>query len=241
MAATAMFNSNPTEHANSKPAADSTSSTTQQSTSTTQQPSSSNSLYNTTTPQTSAATPPFGGSSFRNNRMPLFNTYRLVEELRRSGMSEQQGVIIMECLSTAVHESIVAQQEQLATKTDFSSLKVELQEKVFNASLKYDLQQKHLREMFRSELDAVRNDMLNAAKSQESDFRAFKSDIGMNFKTELFGIQQTISRIEKEVESDKSYFASEQEKLENRLIKYALGFVASFGALTLTTIRLFGG
>ena len=55
-----------------------------------------------------------------------------------------------------------------------------------------------------------------------------------------FGIQQQLNRIEKEIETDKKTLILSQDQLENRLIKYALGFVASFGALALTAIRLFG-
>jgi len=43
-----------------------------------------------------------------SNRVPLFNTYKLVDRLRAAGLTEQQSVIFMEALLSASSESFEA-------------------------------------------------------------------------------------------------------------------------------------
>lgn len=177
---------------------------------------------------------------FTNRNTPTFNTYQLMKSLQRTGITEQQSELLMNCLITAINDAMSNANNNLSTKSDLSALKVNLTEKLFNATLKHEFQQKHLREITKSDMDSLRNDTLSHHKNIESDFKIFSSDMRMTLKTELFQIQQHINRLEKELETEKKTFILAQDQLENKLIKYALGFIASFGALTLTAIRLFG-
>jgi len=115
----------------------------------------------------------------------------------------------------------------LATKSDFSSLNVQLSEKLFNSTLKYDLQQKHIREMFLREVEALKQDTTMLKKTVDSEMTLFKSEVKMS-----------LTALEKEKNSEKAFYRSEVEQLENRLIKYALGFIVSASALVLSAIRL---
>lgn len=168
----------------------------------------------------------------------MFNTYILVRRLMAAGWTEEQAVVVMDALLSAMSESLENTSESLVSRGEFVELKSMLSEKLFNSSLKYDLQQKHLREVFKSETEAIKSDMVAQRKTWDSELSAFRSDVRMTQKTELFALQQAVAKIEKERENEWARYKSEHEQLENRLIKYALGFVASFGALVLTGIRL---
>ena len=123
---------------------------------------------------------------FNNRSIPPFNTYKLMKNLQSTGLTEKQAELLMQCLISATSDAMNTANTNLATKTDFSSLKVQLNEKIFNITLKYDLQQKHIREMFKSELDGLRSDSTFNTKNFESDFRIFQSDIKMSQKTDLY-------------------------------------------------------
>ena len=144
----------------------------------------------------------------------------------------------MDALIAATSESLEATQSSLVTKSEFAALRSAVNEKIFNNGLKYDLQQKHMREMFKSEVDAIRNDLSAQRKTMDADIAAFRSDIRMTQKTDLFALQHQLNKIEKDRENEQTRYKSEHEALENRLIKYALSFVVSVFALVLTAIRL---
>ncbi len=146
----------------------------------------------------------------------------------------------MEALVAATGEALESTQTSLASKAELSALSMQLNEKIFNSTLKYDMQQKHSREMFKSEVDAVRADLSSQKKTIDSEFVAFKTEVKLNQKTEIFSLQTQLNILEKERNSEKAFYRSEVEQLENRLIKYALGFATSLGALVLTAARIMG-
>lgn len=92
--------------------------------------------------------------------------------------------------------------------------------------------------MFKSEVEAMKLDLSGQKKTIEADFAAFRADIRMNQKTDLFALQQQVARLEKEKEADQATIRSQLEQLENRLLRYFLTSVASLGALAMAAFRL---
>lgn len=156
-------------------------------------------------------------------------------------MSEPQAVVLMEALILATMDSQDASQTNLMStyRADLSAMKVQMNEKIFNSSLKYDMQQKHLRDLMKSEIDALKSDALVLKKSLEADSATFRSEMRMIVKTDLMGLQtQDRAWFRSELEKEIALLKGELDQLENRLTRYLIGFVISAGALVLAAIRL---
>jgi len=186
-----------------------------------------------------------------SSKAPLFNTYSLIEHMRDSGMTEVQAKGIMLSLMAATEQAQAINQSTLATKAEFAALGSELNEKIFNSSLKNDLQQKHLREIFKSDLEAIKNDMHASQRTSKSEFQAFQSETRMNQKVEIAALQQQILRLEKQLENQQMRLEKEnqaikdqvntvQEQIEHKILKYTVTFFVSVVGLVLTIIRIFG-
>ena len=76
---------------------------------------------------------------------------------------------MMEALIMATMDAQDASQTNLIStyRADLSGMKVQMNEKIFNASLKYDMQQKHTKEMLKGEVDAIKSDAMVLKKSLE--------------------------------------------------------------------------
>jgi len=156
-------------------------------------------------------------------------------------LSEPQAVVLMEALILATMDSQDASQTNLMStyRADLSAMKVQMNEKIFNSSLKYDMQQKHLRDLMKSEIDALKSDALVLKKSLEADSATFRSEMRMIVKTDLMGLQtQDRAWFRSELEKEIALLKGELDQLENRLTRYLIGFVISAGALVLAAIRL---
>lgn len=186
--------------------------------------------------------PPTAGSgSLQLKRAPPFDSYKLVAKLRESGLTEAQSVVMMEALIMATMDAQDASQTNLIStyRADLSGMKVQMNEKIFNASLKYDMQQKHTKEMLKGEVDGLKSDALVLKKSLEADTATFRSEMRMLLKTDLIGLQtQDRSFFQSQLDKEKALLIGELEKMENRLTRYLIGFVVSVGALVLAALRL---
>jgi len=101
------------------------------------------------------------------------------------------------------------------------------------------MQQKHLRDLMKSEIDALKSDALVLKKSLEADSATFRSEMRMIVKTDLMGLQtQDRAWFRSELEKEIALLKGELDQLENRLTRYLIGFVISAGALVLAAIRL---
>jgi len=164
-----------------------------------------------------------------------------VAKLRESGLTEAQSVVMMEALIMATMDAQDASQTNLIStyRADLSGMKVQMNEKIFNASLKYDMQQKHTKEMLKGEVDGLKSDALVLKKSLEADTATFRSEMRMLLKTDLIGLQtQDRSFFQSQLDKEKALLIGELEKMENRLTRYLIGFVVSVGALVLAALRL---
>lgn len=167
-----------------------------------------------------------------------FNTYDLVARLREGGMPEAQAVACMQAVASAMQEHEKNSSQHLVAMTEFKEMSQELREQLFNASMKYDLQQKHLKDLYTGDLQALRSDFTSVSRTLSADFQAFRSDLKMTQKADLMLLQEKLTRLEKELDAEKGLAQSYAERLENRIIKYGLGTVATLCTLTLAAVRL---
>lgn len=172
-------------------------------------------------------------------KTPLFDTLKVVTVLKAHGLTEAQAIAISQALVVATDQSHEITAATLASKAELATLSSQLNEKVFNSTLKHDMQQKHIKDLFTADLMSIKSDMVSQNRAATSDFAAFKSDVQMKLKVELSSLQQQVLRAEKEIENSRQFYRSEQEHLENRLIRIGGTALVSLIGIAITAMRLF--
>ncbi|TDH65683.1 hypothetical protein CCR75_000686 [Bremia lactucae] len=163
-----------------------------------------------------------------STKMPLqFDTHLVVKSLQERGFSADQSEAILEVMKDAMADSLQAQARILATKSEHVELKAELSERVFNSTLKFDIAQRHSRELL------VR------------DFNTLKHDIRMLEKIDFDKIRMEIAELEKKFLLQKqaedetlNELRLSMEKVEKRMLQYAVGFAGTIMAVGAALMRL---
>uniref|UniRef100_K3WEB9 DUF1640 domain-containing protein n=1 Tax=Globisporangium ultimum (strain ATCC 200006 / CBS 805.95 / DAOM BR144) TaxID=431595 RepID=K3WEB9_GLOUD len=156
-----------------------------------------------------------------------FDTHRVVKRLQEQGFSAEQSEAILDVMKDAMADSLDAQSRILATKSEHVELKAELSERVFNSTLKFDIAQRHMRELL------------------ERDFNNLKQDIRMLEKIDFDKIRVEIAEIEKKFLLQKqaedetlNELRLSMEKVEKRMLQYAVGFAGTIMAVGAALMRL---
>jgi len=170
-------------------------------------------------------------------RVPPFNTFQLVYDLRANGLSEAQAVVLMDALcrvsldaqsasKTALETAYRADLGALRVTVDgkFAAIDASITEKLFNAQLKTDMQSKHWREGVQKdvqhELHALKAELLQQRAAAESERLALRKEVQAQF------------------DKEKALAQADLEKMENKLMRLLVGFVVSASAIGLGAIRL---
>ncbi|KAJ0404600.1 hypothetical protein P43SY_005558 [Pythium insidiosum] len=158
---------------------------------------------------------------------PHFDTHHVVRRLQDHGFSPEQAEAILEVMKDSMAESLDAQARVLATKSEHVELKAELSERVFNSTLKFDIAQRHMRELL------------------ERDFNNLKQDIRMLEKMDFDKIRVEIAELEKKFLLQKqaedetlNELRLSMEKVEKRMLQYAVGFAGTIMAVGAALMRL---
>ncbi|CAI5731717.1 unnamed protein product [Peronospora destructor] len=172
-------------------------------------------------------------TSFRSftsssNEMPLhFDTHHVVKSLQAKGFTVDQSEAILNVMKDAMADLLEAQSRILATKSEHVELKAELSERVFNSTLKFDIAQRHSRELL------------------ERDFSTLKQDIRMLEKIDFDKIRMEIAELEKKFLLQKqaedetlNELRLSMEKVEKRMLQYAVGFAGTIMAVGAALTRL---
>ncbi|CAI5724089.1 unnamed protein product [Hyaloperonospora brassicae] len=172
----------------------------------------------------------FGRRCFASNgsNAPLhFDTHHVVKSLQQKGFSNDQSEAILCVMKDAMADSLEAQSRILATKSEHVQLRAELSERVFNSTLKFDIAQRHSRELL------------------ERDFNTLKQDIRMLEKIDFDKIRMEIAELEKKFllqkqAEDKTLneLRLTMEKVETRMLQYAVGFAGTIMAVGAALLRL---
>ncbi|KAI9908156.1 hypothetical protein PsorP6_016217 [Peronosclerospora sorghi] len=163
-----------------------------------------------------------------NTDMPLhFDTHHVVKTLQNKGFRTDQAEAILDVMKDAMDDSLEAQSRILATKSEHIQLKAELSERVFNSTLKFDIAQRHSRELL------------------ERDFNTLKQDIRMLEKIDFDKIRKELTELEKKFllqKQDEDETLNElrlsMEKVEKRMLQYAVGFAGTIMAVGAALLRL---
>ncbi|TMW63611.1 hypothetical protein Poli38472_002552 [Pythium oligandrum] len=174
------------------------------------------------------STSPFQVKRTFNTSAPLqFDTHRVVKKLQDEGFSAVQAEAILEVMKDSMAESLEAQARVLATKSEHVELKAELSERVFNSTLKFDIAQRHMRELL------------------ERDFNNLKQDIRMLEKLDFDKVRMEIAELEKKFLLQKQAedetlndLRLSMEKVEKRMLQYAVGFAGTIMAVGAALMRL---
>ncbi|KAL4160357.1 hypothetical protein PRNP1_000927 [Phytophthora ramorum] len=166
--------------------------------------------------------------STANSETPLyFDTHHVVKSLQEKGFSVDQSESILQVMKDAMADSLEAQSRILATKSEHVELKAELSERVFNSTLKFDIAQRHSRELL------------------ERDFNTLKQDIRMLEKIDFDKIRMEIAELEKKFLLQKqaedetlNELRLSMEKVEKRMLQYAVGFAGTIMAVGAALMRL---
>uniref|UniRef100_A0A7S3G299 Uncharacterized protein n=1 Tax=Palpitomonas bilix TaxID=652834 RepID=A0A7S3G299_9EUKA len=154
---------------------------------------------------------------YRQMRMqtsvPKFDTFAVVDGLRKAGFDEAQSVAVLQIVRRAMEEVSTFQADTLVTKS-------ELKEKVFNSELKADLQQRHSKEMLKA------------------DFERLQSTLQMMEKADFSNLKAELITTEKKVETMFADFRTEMQVIENRLMKFVIGGIGTVAAVLLAYLRL---
>ncbi|KAI9997549.1 hypothetical protein PInf_001464 [Phytophthora infestans] len=144
-----------------------------------------------------------------------------------AGFSTDQSEAILHVMKDAMADSLEAQSRILATKSEHVELKAELSERVFNSTLKFDIAQRHSRELL------------------ERDFNTLKQDIRMLEKIDFDKIRMEIAELEKKFLLQKqaedetlNELRLSMEKVEKRMLQYAVGFAGTIMAVGAALMRL---
>ncbi|KAL3671996.1 hypothetical protein V7S43_002660 [Phytophthora oleae] len=156
-----------------------------------------------------------------------FDTHNVVKSLQGRGFSGDQSEAILQVMKDAMADSLEAQARILATKSEHVELKAELSERVFNSTLKFDIAQRHSRELL------------------ERDFNTLKQDIRMLEKIDFDKIRMEIAELEKKFLLQKqaedetlNELRLSMEKVEKRMLQYAVGFAGTIMAVGAALMRL---
>ncbi|KAH7477071.1 uncharacterized protein KRP23_7744 [Phytophthora ramorum] len=166
--------------------------------------------------------------STANSETPLyFDTHHVVKSLQEKGFTVDQSESILQVMKDAMADSLEAQSRILATKSEHVELKAELSERVFNSTLKFDIAQRHSRELL------------------ERDFNTLKQDIRMLEKIDFDKIRMEIAELEKKFLLQKqaedetlNELRLSMEKVEKRMLQYAVGFAGTIMAVGAALMRL---
>ncbi|KAG1701594.1 hypothetical protein DVH05_010895 [Phytophthora capsici] len=166
--------------------------------------------------------------STASSDIPLqFDTHNVVKSLQERGFSDDQSEAILQVMKDAMADSLEAQARILATKSEHVELKAELSERVFNSTLKFDIAQRHSRELL------------------ERDFNTLKQDIRMLEKIDFDKIRMEIAELEKKFLLQKqaedetlNELRLSMEKVEKRMLQYAVGFAGTIMAVGAALLRL---
>ncbi|KAG6622456.1 NADH dehydrogenase [Phytophthora cinnamomi] len=177
------------------------------------------------TPQVATSHRCFSTSS---SDVPLhFDTHNVVTSLQERGFTVDQSEAILQVMKDAMADSLEAQSRILATKSEHVELKAELSERVFNSTLKFDIAQRHSRELL------------------ERDFNTLKQDIRMLEKIDFDKIRMEIAELEKKFLLQKqaedetlNELRLSMEKVEKRMLQYAVGFAGTIMAVGAALLRL---
>ncbi|KAJ8563945.1 hypothetical protein ON010_g7402 [Phytophthora cinnamomi] len=144
-----------------------------------------------------------------------------------AGFTVDQSEAILQVMKDAMADSLEAQSRILATKSEHVELKAELSERVFNSTLKFDIAQRHSRELL------------------ERDFNTLKQDIRMLEKIDFDKIRMEIAELEKKFLLQKqaedetlNELRLSMEKVEKRMLQYAVGFAGTIMAVGAALLRL---
>ncbi|KAG7383576.1 hypothetical protein PHYPSEUDO_003555 [Phytophthora pseudosyringae] len=156
-----------------------------------------------------------------------FDTHQVVTSLQGNGFTTDQSEAILQVMKDAMADSLEAQARILATKSEHVELKAELSERVFNSTLKFDIAQRHSRELL------------------ERDFNTLKQDIRMLEKIDFDKIRMEIAELEKKFLLQKqaedetlNELRLSMEKVEKRMLQYAVGFAGTIMAVGAALMRL---
>ncbi|CAI5717837.1 unnamed protein product [Peronospora effusa] len=163
-----------------------------------------------------------------SDEMPLqFDTHHVVKSLQDKGFTVDQSEAILYVMKDAMADSLQAQSRILATKSEHVELKAELSERVFNSTLKFDIAQRHSRELL------------------ERDFNTLKQDIRVLEKIDFDKIRMEIAELEKKFLLQKqaedetlNELRLSMEKVEKRMLQYAVGFAGTIMAVGAALTRL---
>ncbi|CAI5733693.1 unnamed protein product [Peronospora farinosa] len=163
-----------------------------------------------------------------SDEMPLhFDTHHVVKSLQDKGFTVDQSEAVLYVMKDAMADSLQAQSRILATKSEHVELKAELSERVFNSTLKFDIAQRHSRELL------------------ERDFNTLKQDIRVLEKIDFDKIRMEIAELEKKFLLQKqaedetlNELRLSMEKVEKRMLQYAVGFAGTIMAVGAALTRL---
>ncbi|CCI49709.1 hypothetical protein ABG067_006255 [Albugo candida] len=156
-----------------------------------------------------------------------FDTHRVVKRLQEEGFPPRQAEGILEVIKDSMSDSLEMQARILATKAEHVQLRAELSERVFNSTLKFDIAQRHMRELL------------------ERDFNNLKQDIRMLEKMDFDKIRMEVAELEKKFLLQKqaedetlNELRLSMEKVEKRMLQYAVGFAGTIMAVGAALMRL---
>lgn len=124
-------------------------------------------------------------------------------------------------------------------QVEVSQMQTQLSEKLFNQSFKSDTASKHTRDLVKSEIDALRADVVSRSRTSEADLSAFRSEMRVELRRELNELSTKISTLEKDLESGLASVRTEFERSQVNKIKWTFGILLSCAATSFAAYRAF--
>ncbi|ETI50185.1 hypothetical protein F441_06207 [Phytophthora nicotianae CJ01A1] len=180
-----------------------------------------------------------------------FDTHNVVKSLQDKGFSPDQSEAILQVMKDAMADSLEAQSRILATKSEHVELKAELSERVFNSTLKFGKPTRLLRKLSWHFMDCkhlwcyIDIAQRHSRELLERDFNTLKQDIRMLEKIDFDKIRMEIAELEKKFLLQKqaedetlNELRLSMEKVEKRMLQYAVGFAGTIMAVGAALLRL---
>ncbi|KAF0714232.1 Aste57867_3947 [Aphanomyces stellatus] len=153
-----------------------------------------------------------------------FDTYLFVKNLKSKGFTNKEADAILTVTRTAVSEMNTTRAPLYTAKTDHLELRTDLTQKVLRSTMNFEIAHRHMREVI------------------ERDFSNLKNDIRMTEQLDLDKVRYELMKVEREFllqkKTDEETLNSlhiANEKLEKRILQYAVAFT---GTLCLTLARV---
>lgn len=118
-------------------------------------------------------------------------------------------------------------------------MQTQLNEKLFNQSFKSETAAKHTRDMVKSEIDALRADVVSRSRTNEADFNAFRSEMRVELRRELNDLSSKLANVEKALESGLATVRTEFERSQTNKMRWAFGVVLSMTTVVFGAYRIY--